>query len=118
MLEFAVSPCASNDKALLTESEDTTHRLEVLDPQALSFRQVNKAKDDVFTVSKTYTVDPERSTILINVEFQSGCRGVQDLYVYYDPSLGNSGMHDSAWTEGDALLASDADKASAVGQRG
>ncbi|HEU4595609.1 MAG TPA: glucan 1,4-alpha-glucosidase [Pyrinomonadaceae bacterium] len=114
VLEFAVTPCASGDKALLTESEDTTHRLEVLDEHALSFRQVNKSKDDVFTIIKTYTVDPERSTILVNVEFQSGCRGVQELFVYYDPSLNNSGMHDSAWTEGDALLASDADKASAL----
>ena len=114
VLEFAVSPCASGDKSLLTESEDTTHRLEALDEHALSFRQVNKAKDDVFTITKTYTVDPERSTILVNVEFQSGCRGVQNLYVYYDPSLNNSGLHDAGWTEGDALLASDADKASAL----
>lgn len=36
------------------------------------------------------------------------------LYVYYDVSLNNSGMHDSAWTEGGAMLASDADKASAL----
>ncbi len=114
VLEFAVMPCAGGDKRILTESEDTTHRLEALDEHALSFRQVNKSKDDVFTIIKTYTVDPERSTILVNVEFQSGCRAVQDLYVYYDPSLNNSGMHDSAWTEGDALLASDADKASAL----
>ncbi|MCA1636586.1 MAG: glycoside hydrolase family 15 protein [Acidobacteria bacterium] len=114
VLEFAVSPCASSDKSLLTESEDTTPRLEVLDERALTFRQVNKAKDDVFTITKTYTVDTERSTILINVEFESRCRAVQNLYVYYDPALNNSGMHDAAWTEGDALLASDADKASAV----
>ena len=36
------------------------------------------------------------------------------LYVYYDPSLNNSGMHDSAWTEGDALVAVDGNKASAL----
>jgi glucoamylase len=114
VLEFAVTPCASADKPILTEGEDTTHRLEVLDGQALSFRQVNKAKSDTFTITKTYTVDPERSTVLVNVEFQTVCRAVQDLYVYYDPSLNNSGMHDSAWAEGDALLASDADKASAL----
>jgi glucoamylase len=36
------------------------------------------------------------------------------LYVYFDPSLNNSGMHDSAWTQGDALLANDADKFSAL----
>ncbi|MDT5293608.1 MAG: glucoamylase, partial [Acidobacteriota bacterium] len=31
-----------------------------------------------------------------------------------DPSLNNSGMHDSAWTEDGALVASDSDKASAL----
>jgi glucoamylase len=36
------------------------------------------------------------------------------LYVYYDPSLNNSGMHDSAWTDRDAMLTTDADKASAL----
>src|SRR5205085_815703 len=49
------------------------------------------------------------------------------LYVYYDPSINNSGLHDSAWAEGaaddlagaivhgpQALFASDADKASAL----
>jgi glucoamylase len=114
VLEFAVTPCAGGDKPILTEGEDTTHRLEILDAQALSFRQVNRAKDDTFTLTKTYTTDPERSTILVSVEFETRCRAVQELYVYYDPSLNNSGMHDSAWTEGDALLASDADKASAL----
>ena len=36
------------------------------------------------------------------------------LYVYFDPSLNNSGMHDTAWTEGGALLASEADKTAAL----
>ncbi len=112
LLQFVV---VSNDPLRVeVESEDTTHRLEVLDPQALSFRQINTAKQGAYTITKTYTVDPERSVILIDVRFEASNNRPYSLYVYYDPSLNNGGMHDSAWSEGNALLASDADKASAL----
>ena len=106
---------ASDDgKRVEIESEDTTHRIEILDDRALSFRQINTARSGAYTITKTYTVDPERNTLLINVEFKRLKRRPFSLYVYYDPSLNNSGMHDSAWTENDALLSSDSDKASAL----
>ncbi len=95
-----------------TESEDTTHRVEMLDPHALVFQQINTARDGYYTIVKTYVTDPHRSTVLIDIEFES--RVADHVYLYYDPSLNNSGMHDSAWTEGDALLAIDGDKASAL----
>ncbi|HYE14092.1 MAG TPA: glucan 1,4-alpha-glucosidase, partial [Pyrinomonadaceae bacterium] len=99
-----------------TEAEGTTHRIEVLDPQALTFRQVNTAKSGAWAITKTYVTDPERSSVLMDVDFRwtapGPCRCA--LYLYYDPSLNNSGMHDSAWTDGDWLVASDADKASAL----
>lgn len=99
-----------------TESEDTGHRIEVLDPQALGFRQVNTAKNGTYTITKTYVTDPERSSVLVDVAFQWNETGPCQcsLYVYYDPSLNNSGMHDSAWINGDWLVASDGDKASAL----
>lgn len=96
------------------EGEDTVHRIEILDAHALSFRQTNKARSGAYTITKTYTVDPERNTLLINVEFRRLKPESYALYIYYDPSLNNSGLHDSAWTENDALLASDSDKASAL----
>ena len=95
-----------------TESEDTVHNLELLDPSALTFRQINTAKSGDYTITKTYVTDPKRNTVLINIEFVS--RVAKRVYVYFDPSLNNSGMHDSAWSEGDALLASDGNKASAL----
>ena len=95
-----------------TESDDTNHRVEVVDSHALTFRQINIAKSGYYTITKTYVTDPRRSTVLIEIEFVS--RLAHNVYVYYDPSLNNSGMHDSAWTEGDALLAADGDKASAL----
>jgi len=95
-----------------TESDDTTHRIEVLDPHALTFRQTNTARSGFYTITKTYACDPERNTVLIDIEFDS--RIAASVYVYYDPSLNNSGMHDTAWTEGNALVAVDGDKASAL----
>lgn len=99
-----------------TESEDTVHRIEVLDPQALSFRQVNTAEDNTYTITKTYVTDPERNSVLVDVVFRWNAAGPCgcSLYVYYDPSLNNSGMHDSAWIDGAWLVASDGDKASAL----
>ncbi|MFL6282615.1 MAG: glucan 1,4-alpha-glucosidase, partial [Pyrinomonadaceae bacterium] len=110
VLQFVV--VSADGKHVETEEEDTTHRVEVVDPQSLIFRQINTAKSGAYTITKTYVTDPARPTVLIDVEFMP--RNGERLYVYYDPSLNNSGMHDSAWTEGDAMLASDADKASAL----
>ncbi|HEX8494723.1 MAG TPA: glucan 1,4-alpha-glucosidase [Pyrinomonadaceae bacterium] len=111
-LQFiVVSP---DRKRVEVESEDTTHSLHVLDSRALTFQQFNRAKSGAYTISKTYIADPQRHTIQIGVTFETRNNAPYQLYVYYDPSLNNSGMHDSAWTQGDALLASDGDKASAL----
>jgi glucoamylase len=107
---------SADGKQVETEADDTVHRVEVPDPRALIFRQVNTAKSGAYTISKTYTTDPGRSAVLIDVNFRwnspSLFRGF--LYVYYDPSLNNSGMHDTGGVNGDWLVASDADNASAL----
>jgi glucoamylase len=95
-----------------TESDDTIHRTEVLDARALTFRQINSAKSGAYTITKTYVTDPQRNTVLMDIKVDS--RIAANVYVYYDPSLNNSGMHDSAFTRGDALVAFDGDKASAL----
>ena len=106
-LQFVVTGCREG-----SSEEGGPGGLEITDPQSLSFRQTSAT--DVHTLTKSYTTDPERPVVLIDVEFKSRCRALQQVYVFYDPSLNNSGMHDSAWTEDGALLASDADKASAL----
>lgn len=99
-----------------TEQDDTHHRMEVPDPRTLTFRQVNTAVDKSYTITKTYVTDPSRSSLLIDVNFEwhanadCGCQ----IYVYYDPSLNNSGMHDQSWTDKGLLFAADGDKASAL----
>jgi len=95
-----------------TEADDTIHKLEVIDERSLSFRQINTAKSGYYTITKTYVTDPERNTVLIEIEFSSNT--ANNVFVYYDPSLNNSGRHDSGWSIRDALLAVDKDKASAL----
>src|SRR6185436_20046715 len=90
----------------------TTHHLEIPNSDSLTFRQVNKAKSGKYTITKTYITDPRRNTVLIDLELDT--TEAAQIGVYYDPSLNNSGMHDTAWVEGDAWLAIDGNKASAL----
>jgi glucoamylase len=100
-----------------TESEHTTHSIQVTDnARSLSFQQENSAKSGAYVIRKSYVTDPDRDTVMVSVSFRAlkTNSNAYQLYVYYDPSLNNSGMHDSAWTEGNALIAEDADKVSAL----
>jgi len=108
---FVVDPAA---KKVETERDDAVHKIKVLRPDSLSFQQVNTAKSGVWEMIKTYTTDPATDSILIRVDFKVLKKGKSlNLLVYYDPSLGNSGMHDTAWTKDGALLAQDGGIASA-----
>jgi glucoamylase len=91
--------------------EEMSHSLSVVDHRSLNFRQINTAHG--VTITKTYTTDPERPTILIDVVINSN-ESNSNIFLYYDPSLKNSGMHDTAWTDGGALLASEANVATAL----
>ena len=99
-------------KKVETERNDTNHEIKPLRTDSLSFQQINTAKSGEWKITKTYTVDVERDSILINVTFET--KKKLNLFVYYDPSLKNSGMHDSAWTQGGTLLAQDDNIASAL----
>ena len=110
-LEFVVVNPAS--RKVETEREDATHQVQFLSHHSLSFRQINTSVNGAWKVVKTYTTDPARNTVLIDVRFETKLTALA-LYVYFDPSLNNSGMHDTAWTQGGALLANEADKFSAL----
>ncbi len=111
VLQFVVvNPKTKNVE---TERDDADHEIKVLRPDSMSFQQINTAKSGAWKITKTYTTDPQRNSVVIDVLFEPKDKNVF-LYVYYDPSLNNSGMHDTAWTQDDALLASDGDKVSAI----
>ncbi|HRH42267.1 MAG TPA: glycoside hydrolase family 15 protein [Pyrinomonadaceae bacterium] len=84
-------------KKVETERDDAIHQIRTLRPDSLSFQQINKSKTDEWTIIKTYATDVERDSILIDVQFQTKNKNLE-LYVYFNPSLDNSGMEDSAFT--------------------
>jgi glucoamylase len=95
-----------------TEIDDTIHRLELPNPEALTFRQINTANSGAYTITKTYITDPRRNTVLIDIDFNS--RGDLPAYVRYDPSLNNSGWHDVWGYVRGALLSTDKNITSAL----
>jgi glucoamylase len=98
------------------ETEATNHQVQLLgDERALVYRQINTDKSGDYRITKTYVTDPARSTVLVDVNFESLTRKPYQLYAIYDPSLDNGGTDDSATSEGARLLASDVDAASEGG---
>ena len=107
-LEFAVS----DGKTVWIESKDMLHSLSSIDENALLYRQTSNDPTGHFKIVKTYVTDPHRDTLLIDVAFSA--KAGYSLYALYDPSLNNSGYGDTAYTQGDALLAEKAGIASAL----
>ena len=71
------------------ELHDTQPRMELPDPASLTFRQVNTAKNNQYTITKTYITDPRRNSVLINVQFQSQIPS--HLTAHFESSAKNSG---------------------------
>jgi len=97
-----------------TEIDSTHHRLEVPNPAALTFRQINTAKNGAYTITKTYVTDPRRNTVLIDVDVSIKSGSDARVYVQYDPSINNSGWHDDTHIERNGLIAFEKDIASAL----
>ncbi|WP_394834015.1 glucan 1,4-alpha-glucosidase [Pendulispora rubella] len=96
------------------ERDATTHDVQLVDPKALEYRQINTAKSGRYRITKTYVTDPERATMLIRTRFQVLSGGALQLYVLFNPSLNNSGMGDTGATVNGKLVASDGPVASAL----
>ena len=101
-LEFVV--VNPKTRKVETETEDAIHKIRVLRPDSLSFQQINAAKSGEWTITKTYTTDPERDSVLIDVKFAPKNKNL-NLYVYYDPSMDNQGMDGLAFTQDKNLVA-------------
>ena len=90
-----------------TERDDANHKIKIVDQNSLSFQQINTAKSGAWTITKTYTTDPKQAAVvLIDVKFESKNK-LNELYYYYDPSIGNTGMHDSGTSTDDNIVAFD-----------
>ncbi|MEV4347593.1 glycoside hydrolase family 15 protein [Actinoplanes sp. NPDC049596] len=97
----ALSFVVTDGRGISKPSKVTT---EQSDPGSLSFRQTFSARS--WRLVAAYTVDPQRSTVLVDLSFS----GRGKLYAVYDPALGNSRGGDS----GRGMVATDGAVSSAV----
>jgi glucoamylase len=92
--------------------QDVEVRTEQDDEHSLTFRQTATGRG--WTASLTYVTDPQRATVVIDVQLRSLTGRPLRAFTYYDPSLTREGKDDTAATAGDALVASDVSAASAL----
>jgi glucoamylase len=111
MLQFFVKD--QDTGKVETEMDDSFHSVKVVRPDALTFQQINAARSGKWKIVKTYTTDPHTDSVLIEVQFKPNRKHLA-LYVFFDPSLGNSGMHDTAERYASYLTAHDGKYASAL----
>jgi glucoamylase len=96
------------------ERDATTSQVQLVDPHSLSYQQVDTATSGRYRITKTYVTDPTRSTLLVDLTFQSLTGAPYQVYAYLDPSLTNNGMDDAGTCGSAQLLASDGTTASAL----
>ncbi|NPC41665.1 glucan 1,4-alpha-glucosidase [Nocardioides sp. zg-1230] len=103
-LQFAVSDGTNSQ----LETDDSVVRTaELADPTSLTYRQTSTDKAGRWRLTKTYVTDPQRSTLMISVDFEALEAGPYELFTLYDPSLAGTSTHDSGSTAGGALVATD-----------
>lgn len=95
LLQFVVLNPANGK--VETELDDAIHEIRQTRNDSLSFRQINTAKNGSWRTVKQYVVDPDNNTVLIYLYALS--RKDRKFFIYFDPSIGNSGMGDTAWTK-------------------
>ena len=96
------------------ESTDTTHEVRLLDPKSLTYQQIDRAKSGDYVITKTYVTDPERSTVLVDIDFRSLTGRPYQVYVLHDPALSMTGDDDTGTTRHGALVATDGTNSDAV----
>jgi glucoamylase len=79
---------------------------------SLTYQIVNTDTSRRWQLTTTYVTDPARATLLIDVEFRSLNGRPYQVYAIYQPQLNNpllnAPLNESGLTQGNALLASDA----------
>lgn len=91
LLQFVVVD--PKTKKVETEQDDAIHQIKVTRPDSLTFQQINTAKSGAWKITKTYVTDPKNDSVLIDVKFEPKNKDL-NLFVYFDPSIGNAGMGD------------------------
>ena len=85
------------------ESAATSSVVTRVDGVGLTCRQVDTARSGRYRITKTYVTDPGRAVVLANVRVESLTGRALQVWVRYDPALGNDGDHDRGRTAGSVL---------------
>jgi glucoamylase len=97
------------------ESTDATGQVAMLDgARSLTYRQVTTSKSGRWRATKTYVTDPVRNTVMVDVTLTALENRRLRAWVLFDPQLSNDGRDDRGDTRHRALVARDADAASAL----
>lgn len=74
------------------ETTDTEHSVDLACDDALVYRQVNTGRDGLYTISKTYAVDPDHEALIIQFTVRVDGRRVNDLqwYIVHHPAAGGA----------------------------
>jgi glucoamylase len=96
------------------ERDDTKHEVQLVDRRSLTYRQIDTAKSGAYRIVKTCVSDPGRSTLLVDVRFQSLTGKPYKVYALLDPALSNDGNDDSGTARRGTLLTQDAKAGSAL----
>src|SRR3954463_3800429 len=104
------------DGATFAEREDeaTDSVVELVDPRALVYRQVKTARSGGYRITKTYTTDPDRAAVLVDVHFESLDGQPYQVYVLHDVGLGLNANDDTGRSADGRLLATDGALSGAV----
>jgi glucoamylase len=84
-------------------TQATTHTVQRIAGQGLTYRQIDTARSGRYRITKTYVADPRRSAVLVNVRVESLTGRPYRVWVRFDPALGNDGDHDRGRTVGSVL---------------
>jgi glucoamylase len=91
------------------EKRDADHKVEWLADGVPAFKLVNTCRDGRYRIEKQIVTDPQRDTVLQQVQFHAQQGGLSDyhLHVLLSPHLGNHGDGNTGWVgefEGTPML--------------
>jgi glucoamylase len=110
-LEFVVS----RPGVMMTVDRETLQGIGTVERlDGLNYRQIVTDRGNHWRLTKTYTTDPARDVVLVDVKFESLTGLPYGLHLMLDPDLDNDGRDDRARTISGTLVANDRRMTSAL----
>ncbi|MFF7234635.1 glycoside hydrolase family 15 protein [Streptomyces sioyaensis] len=102
----------TDGKTFAERASDVPTRTELPEPGVPGYRQVSSGHG--WKAVTRYVTDPQRASVLLDVEVRSTSGVPLQIYVLHDPVLSANGEKDRVFPQGGALVAQDEHSASAL----